>query len=115
MGALIESWTAPVYILTAEFADVFPPYEDQMPFNGNPHPLPGQLQPNLNMFVLPQFPEIGWDVNPDQLQQGNIGEDQLDAEEVQVDEMDNEDQLSMVLNPSEGSNSSVQLEHQDNM
>jgi hypothetical protein len=67
------------------------------------------------MFVLPQFPEIGWDVNPDQLQQGNIGEDQLDAEEVQVDEMDNEDQLSMVLNPSEGSNSSVQLEHQDNM
>ncbi|KAM0827957.1 hypothetical protein ACQ4PT_067858 [Festuca glaucescens] len=31
-----------------------------MPLNGNPHPLPGQLLPNLNNFVIPQYPEIGW-------------------------------------------------------
>jgi hypothetical protein len=31
-----------------------------MPVNGNPYPLPGQLLPNLNNFVLPQYPEIGW-------------------------------------------------------
>jgi hypothetical protein len=38
-----------------------------MPLNGNPHPFPGQLMPNLNNFVIPQFPEIGWDV-PEQVQ-----------------------------------------------
>ncbi|KAK1607904.1 hypothetical protein QYE76_031577 [Lolium multiflorum] len=51
----------PFFILTAEFADALPHDEDQMPLNGNPHPLPGQMMPNLNNFVNPQFPEIGWD------------------------------------------------------
>ncbi|KAK1669893.1 hypothetical protein QYE76_058052 [Lolium multiflorum] len=59
VGGIKESWTAVCYILTAEFADALPNDEDQMPVNGNPHPLPGQLLPNLNNFVLPQFPEIG--------------------------------------------------------
>jgi hypothetical protein len=61
VGGVKESWTAPVYILTAEFADALPGDEDPMPPNGNPHPLPGNLQVNLNPFVMPQFPKIGWD------------------------------------------------------
>jgi hypothetical protein len=44
----------------AEFADVLPVDEDQMPPDGNPHPLPGHILQNLNMFVMPQYPEIGW-------------------------------------------------------
>jgi hypothetical protein len=62
VGGVKESWTAACFILTAEFADELPHDEDQMPLNGNPHPMPGLLQPNLNNFVNPQFPEIGWDV-----------------------------------------------------
>ena len=38
------------------------PDEDPMPMNGNPHPLPEQLLPNNNMFVVPQYPELGWDM-----------------------------------------------------
>jgi hypothetical protein len=45
----------------SEFADVLPADEDQMPPDGNPHPLPGHILQNLNMFVMPQYPEIGWD------------------------------------------------------
>jgi hypothetical protein len=43
-----------------------PPDEDPMPFDGNPHPLPGMLVPNNNLFVLPQYPELGWNINPEQ-------------------------------------------------
>ena len=53
IGGVKESWSAVCYILTAEFADALPHDEDQMPLNGNPHPLPGQLMPNLNNFVIP--------------------------------------------------------------
>ncbi|KAM0886498.1 hypothetical protein ACQ4PT_029612 [Festuca glaucescens] len=65
VGGAKESWTAPVYILTAEFAEALPADEDQMPPDGNPHPFPGELQPNNNIFVNPQFPEIGWDAVQD--------------------------------------------------
>lgn len=59
------SWTAPVYVLSAEFADILPADEDQMPFNGNPHPLPSQMQfANVN-FVMPEFPELGWNDPPE--------------------------------------------------
>ncbi|KAK1664301.1 hypothetical protein QYE76_052460 [Lolium multiflorum] len=75
VGGAKESWTAPVYILTAEFAEALPADEDQMPPDGNPHPFPGELQANNNLFVNPQFPEIGWDAVQDvgQDQQGNQG------------------------------------------
>jgi hypothetical protein len=75
VGGVKESWTAPVYILTAEFAEALPADEDQMPPDGNPHPFPGELQANNNLFVNPQFPEIGWDAVQDvgQDQQGNQG------------------------------------------
>jgi hypothetical protein len=43
IGGVRESWTAVCYILTADFADMLPHDEDQMPVDGNPHPLPGQL------------------------------------------------------------------------
>jgi hypothetical protein len=61
VGGVRVSWMAALYILSAEFADALPADEDQMPPDGNPHPLPGQLVLNPNMFVAPQFPEIGWD------------------------------------------------------
>ncbi|KAM0857545.1 hypothetical protein ACQ4PT_048398 [Festuca glaucescens] len=59
-GPVRESWTAPCYVLSADFADILPPDEDQMPANGNPHPMPGQMQQDNNIFVLPQYPELGW-------------------------------------------------------
>jgi hypothetical protein len=61
VGGVKESWIAPVYILTADFADILPADEDQMPPDGNPHPLPGHLLHNNNLFANPQFPEVGWD------------------------------------------------------
>jgi hypothetical protein len=60
LGGFKESWAASCYILTADFADVLPPDEDQMPASGNPHPLPGNLQHDFNNFVVPHFLELGW-------------------------------------------------------
>jgi hypothetical protein len=112
VGGVKESWTAPIYILTAEFADALPGDEDPMPFNGNPHPLPRNLQFNPNMFVLPQFPEIGWDAQPDVQQQGNhdahFHADNIDAA-VQGNHDQGEERESMVLNPSDNSDSSVNV------
>jgi hypothetical protein len=75
VGGAKESWTAPVYILTADLADAPPADEDQMPRDGNPHPFPGGLQQNNKLFVNPQFPEIGWDAvdNLGQDMQGEQG------------------------------------------
>jgi hypothetical protein len=63
-AGLRHSWTTPVYILSAEMADVHPADEDPMPLDGNPHPLPGNLQPNNVNVVLPEYPEVGWNVPP---------------------------------------------------
>jgi hypothetical protein len=59
-----RSWTAAVYVLSSEFADVIPANEDPMPMDGNPHPLPGGLVPDNNMFVLPEYPANGWNDAP---------------------------------------------------
>jgi hypothetical protein len=32
--------------------------------DGNPHPLPRNLQPMMHNFVLPPFPELGWNEWP---------------------------------------------------
>jgi hypothetical protein len=53
VGGVRSSWAAAVYILSANFADALLDDEDQMPPDGNPHPLPGHLIPNVNMFVGP--------------------------------------------------------------
>ena len=37
-GGARVSWTAPIYILGANFAEQMPQDEDWMPINGNPHP-----------------------------------------------------------------------------
>jgi hypothetical protein len=105
VGGVRKSWTAALYILTADFVDALPADEDQMPFDGNPHPLPGQLLQNLNMFVMPQFPEIGWNVvqQPEHHHQNQQGDQQDEADvDIQVDE-----QESTIMNPSQNSESSV--------
>jgi hypothetical protein len=75
VGGAKESGTAPVYILTADFEDALLADEDQMPPDGNPHPFPGELQPNNNLWANPQYPEIGWDAvqDPGHEQQGGHG------------------------------------------
>jgi hypothetical protein len=58
VGGFMKSWAVALYILTADFADALPSDEDKM----YPHPLPGHLMFNPNMIVVPQYPEIGWDM-----------------------------------------------------
>jgi hypothetical protein len=77
-----------------------------MPPNGNPHRMPGQMQLNLNNFVLPPFLEIGWndhqvEHNGDNVDNNHGGN--IDMEQEAVPDV----QESMVLHPSEGSNSPV--------
>ncbi|KAM0853811.1 hypothetical protein ACQ4PT_050826 [Festuca glaucescens] len=105
-----ESWTAHVFIPSADFADVLPADEDPMPPDGNPHPLPGNLQPDLNLFVNPQYLEIGWDAGPEQHfdapADGNNNENQME-------EVLEEVQESMVMNLSENSFSLVNMQNQE--
>jgi hypothetical protein len=103
VGGVRESWTAPVFILSADFAEQLPADEDPMPPDGNPHPMPGNLQPNLNLFVQPQFPEIGWDAVQDQPEEPI--DEPMQANENQM--VDN--QQSMVLDLSDNSSSSVNM------
>jgi hypothetical protein len=103
VGGVKESWTAPVFILSAEFAKQFPADEDPMPPDGNPHPMPGNLQQNMNMFVAPQFPEIGWDAVQDQ-PEDPVEEPMQENENVMA-----ENQQSLVLDLSNNSSGSVNM------
>jgi hypothetical protein len=117
VGGVKETWTAPVYILTTDFADALPADEDPMPPDGNPHPLPGNLVPNLNLFVNPQYPEVGWDAvqEPPGNNVNHMGNDAgqhnhplwdlQDEEQVQQEELP----VSMVMNISDSSDSSVNM------
>ncbi|KAK1647615.1 hypothetical protein QYE76_065420 [Lolium multiflorum] len=107
IGGVKESWTAPVYILSADFAEALPADADPMPLDGNPHPFPGELVPNQNLFVNPQYPEIGWDEvqhfpdNEQAQEHGDLPE--------QVDDLQQQEQESMVVNLSDSSGSSVNM------
>jgi hypothetical protein len=121
VGGVKDSWTVPLYILTAEFAEELPADEDPMPPDGNPHPLPGNLQPMNNMFVPPQYPEIGWNMVP--MEQGPMGHnpmghndhhDMQDEGEQQQQQEENQDEdeqeaESMILVPSDISGDSVNI------
>jgi hypothetical protein len=48
------------------------PDGDPMPFDDNTHVLPGHLVPNDSMFVLPQYPEPSWNIDPNQLNGGQM-------------------------------------------
>ncbi|KAM0894957.1 hypothetical protein ACQ4PT_024153 [Festuca glaucescens] len=109
VGGVKESWTASVYILTADFADVLPADEDQMPLDGNPHPFPGVLLQNNNVFVNPQFPEIGWDAVQDVPGNNNNAEDVNWNQQDQMDDVQQEDQESMLLNLSDSPASLVNM------
>ncbi|KAK1611422.1 hypothetical protein QYE76_035095 [Lolium multiflorum] len=96
VGGIKETWTAPVYVLTADFADALPADEDPMPPNGNPHALPGNLMPNMNFFLLTLNIQkwVGMQCKI------HLNEVQGQQEELPV---------SMVLNISDGSDSSVNM------
>jgi hypothetical protein len=102
----------PFHFLSAEFADALPADEDQMPPDGNPHPLPGQLVLNPNMFVAPQFPEIGWDF----IQQQEVPQQHVPQHD-NVHHMDNQEEVqeSMVLNPSQNSVLSVNFQFEQQL
>lgn len=119
IGGAMASWTAAWYILTSAFAEQLPADEDMMPLDGNPHPMPGELQPAENFWALPPYPALGWnDVPPpppDNVQQppeaqegwGQQWEDH-DDQPAPPEVPPVQDQNSMILNPSLGLDSSSQ-------
>jgi hypothetical protein len=107
IGDLKETWKAPCYVMGAEFADVLPTDEDQMPPNGNPQPMRGQMQNNPHMFVLPTFPQIGWDEMPHQDDIQGQGGHQMQGNMEQNFGQGVDEHESMVLNPFDASDDSV--------
>ncbi|KAE8776000.1 hypothetical protein D1007_51438 [Hordeum vulgare] len=64
-GVARVCWSAPLFIMGATFVEQTPNDEDRMPLNGNPHPMPGQLEQDNLLFALPPFHALGWnDVPP---------------------------------------------------
>jgi hypothetical protein len=97
IGGVRETWTAVCYILTADFADMLPHDEDQMPVDGNPHPMPGQLQPGNFNWVMPQYPEIGWNNIPIQQQPANVEDaDFFQPEDQPVQDINNVQQVDQL-------------------
>ena len=80
------SWSAPIYIFSADFADILPPDEDPMPFDGNPHPLPGHLQFNNHNWVMPEFPEIGWDELPPPMKENAPNDQEIPHDDLNIQE-----------------------------
>ncbi|KAM0912257.1 hypothetical protein ACQ4PT_012946 [Festuca glaucescens] len=93
VGGVKDSWNVPLFILTAEFAEELPADEDPMPPDGNPHPMPGNLQQFHHMFVPPQYPEIGWNMVP--MEQGPMGQNNHNQhhQDMQQPGMHDEEQL----------------------
>jgi hypothetical protein len=89
LGDLKETWTAPCYVMGADIVDDLPADEDQMPPDGNPHPLPGNLVAPENLVVLPPFPQLGWNNAP------------LHGEQVQQEQPANNDQMQQQEEPQE--------------
>ncbi|KAM0866823.1 hypothetical protein ACQ4PT_042395 [Festuca glaucescens] len=96
IGGVKETWTALVYILGANFAEQLPADEDPMPLDGIPHPLPGNLLPPDNMFVLPQYPELGWNNVPNNVNDQHNNQDDLE-EIVQDNDMQEQDQVEELV------------------
>ncbi|KAM0890502.1 hypothetical protein ACQ4PT_027029 [Festuca glaucescens] len=111
VGGARDSWTAPVFILSADFADVLPADEDPMPPDGNPHPMPGNLVHDNNLFANPPYLEIGWDAPQDLPMQGH--DDVQEGNMQQQAAMPDEAQESMILNPSQNYVSSVNMHVMD--
>jgi hypothetical protein len=113
VGGVRQSWTAACYVLTADFADVMPADEDQMPVDRNPHHLPGNLQHMMNNVVIPPYPEIWWNEIPQAAAQGEpLGgqqDDPLVIEEVVVQPAEEEVIQDNIVMGSSESSSSVQF------
>ena len=114
------SWTAPIYILGANFAEQMPHDEDWMPINGNPHPLPGVPFPELPPFILPPYPAMGWnDVPPPPPEHPDMGDNNWgnaawgEDEEIAQDNVEVEQQ-SIVLDISDDFSVSVEQAIQPN-
>ena len=51
LGGNGRSWSVPTLILDGQFSDIFPPDEDPVPVDGNPHPMHGAVN-NVNPNVV---------------------------------------------------------------
>ena len=82
-----------------------------MPFNGNPHPLPGNLNFENHNWVMPEFPELGWnDVPQPVIEQQNNAVHQV-QEDVQHDDVQEiQSQESIVLQHSDVSVNNIDNE-----
>jgi hypothetical protein len=113
VGGVKESWIATLYILTADFADILLADEDQMQPDGNPHPLPGHVLQNHNLFANPLFPEVGWDAVQQEPDLGQHGGGNMPNEgQNEHEDMEEEGQEapeSMILNLSDSSSFSVNM------
>ncbi|KAM0856626.1 hypothetical protein ACQ4PT_049020 [Festuca glaucescens] len=89
-----------------------PADEDPMPIDGNPHPLPGNLQPMMHNFVLPPFPELGWnEVPPPHVPEAHNATHDVQMEEVVVDPMEEVVSDQIVLDDSvDTASSSAQVQ-----
>lgn len=106
-GARI-SWIAPVYIMSAAFADILPANEDPMPFDGNPHPLPGNMHFENHNWVMPEFPELGWNDVPPPVNEPPREDIQLVHDDVQQEEVEEvQSQESIILQVSDDSVNNV--------
>ncbi|KAM0902673.1 hypothetical protein ACQ4PT_019159 [Festuca glaucescens] len=116
IGDVKETWTAPCYVLGADFADVLPADEDQMPLDGNPHPLPGNMVVDNNMMVLPPFPQLGWNNAPLHGQQAHnvqpgeniqVEEPEQNVQEQPVEELV-DDSIVVDLSVAEGADADME-------
>ena len=102
-GGARVSWTAPLYILGANFAEQMPQDEDRMPINDNPHPVPGVPFPELPPFILPPYAALGWnDVPPPPPEPAvnDVEDNNWGAWDEPVDQPVPQDQESMVIDDS---------------
>ena len=99
-GGARVSWTAPLYILGANFAEQMPQDEDWMPINGNPHPVPGVPFPEMPPFNLPAFPALGWNAVPPAPVVNEIADDNWGNWDDNVAPDPVQDQESMVVDLS---------------
>ncbi|KAM0900535.1 hypothetical protein ACQ4PT_020580 [Festuca glaucescens] len=78
VGGIKDSWTVPMFILMAEFAEALPADEDPMPMDGNPHPMLAppkkKMKSRAKLLVVQSEVNAGTSHNNQQQQNSSTGE-----------------------------------------